>query len=76
MTNKNYNKLLLKLASANNNYKQLLNQAEEEFKKRYGDYPSDIDFDSWIDNYHVGNGYMSAEEIDEEMKLYKTNMGE
>ena len=76
MTNKNYNKLLLKLASANNNYKQLLNQAEEEFKKRYGNYPSDIDFDSWIDNYHVGNGYMSAEEIDEEMKLYKTNMGE
>ena len=69
MTNKSYNKLLLKLASANRRYKKLLEQAEEEFKKRYGNYPSDIDFDSWIDSYHTGTGYISAEDIEEEMKF-------
>ena len=68
MTNKSFNKLLMRLANANDRYKKLLGKSEEEFKKRYGVYPSDIDFDSWIDVYHVGNGYLRAEEIEREME--------
>jgi len=66
MTNKKFNKLMMRLAKANMKYKDLLNESEDEFKRRYGEYHSDIDFDSWIDTYHVGRGYISAEEIDEE----------
>jgi hypothetical protein len=66
MTNNQFNKLLLRLANANSKYKKLLEEAEDEFKRRYGNFPSDIDFDSWIDSYHVATGFMSAEEIENE----------
>ena len=74
MTNKNFNKLLNRVASANAKYKKLLDEAENEFIRRYGNHPSDIDFDSWIDIYHIGNGgILTAEEIDKEMQqeVYK-----
>ena len=64
MTNKNYNKLLRKLATANKTKSKLLTEAEEEFKRRYKVYQSDIDFDWWIDQYHYGTGYCSIEDID------------
>jgi len=66
MTNNAFNKLLLRLSKANEKYKKLLIEAENEFKKRYGDFPSNIDFDSWIDIYHTGIGFLSAEKIEEE----------
>ena len=66
MTNNQYNKLLLRLSKANEKYKKLLDEAENEFKRRYGAFPSDIDFDSWIDVYHVATGFFSAEKIDKE----------
>jgi hypothetical protein len=65
MTNKQYNTLLDRLAKANAKYHSLLKEAEEEFKNRYGYYPSEIDFDFWIDTYCVGNGFITAEEIEE-----------
>lgn len=68
MNDKQFNTLLHILDRANKHYKDLLGLAEKEFFRRYGNYPSDIDFDSWIDIYHVGTGFISAEEIDQEMK--------
>lgn len=68
LTDIQFNKLLRKLGLANETYKNLLFQAEEEIKERYGVYPSDIDLDSWIDAYHVGTGEMSAQEVDEIIK--------
>ena len=65
MTNNQFNKLLVRLSNANEKYKNLLREAEEEFENRYGDNPSEIDFDSWIDVYHQGTGFLSAEKIDE-----------
>lgn len=68
LTDIQFNKLLRKLGLANETYKNLLFQAEEEIKERYGVYPSAIDLDSWIDAYHVGTGEMSAQEVDEIIK--------
>jgi len=67
MTNNQYNILLSKLAKANEKYKKLLLEAEEEFKCRYGDNPSNLEYDGWIDTYHITTGFISAEEIEEEM---------
>jgi len=66
VTDKEYNKLLLKLSKANDKYKNLLFLAEEEFKNRYGSYPSDIDFDYWIDTYHIGTGLLTSDQIENE----------
>lgn len=68
MTDNQFNKLMLRLARANEKYKMLLILAENEFKNRYNNFPSDIDFDSWIDIYHVGIGFIDAKQIDAEMK--------
>lgn len=72
MTDKQFNSLLVRLSKANDRYRTLLDEAEEEFKKRYGFYPSEIDYDSWIDCFHIGVGLMTAEKIHEEMTgVYK-----
>lgn len=65
---KEFNKILKKLASANEKYKALLSEAEDIFVERYGNHPSEVDFDSWIDVYHAGIGFMSAESIEKEIK--------
>lgn len=67
MNNTQYNRLLKKLSKAHDIYKTLLSEAEAEFIRRYGDNPSNLDFDSWIDTYHICGGFLSAEEIEEEM---------
>ena len=63
-----FNAVMKRLAAANEKYKNLLNEAEKIFVERYGNYPSDVDFDSWIDVYHVGTGFLSAEEIEKEIR--------
>ncbi len=71
MTNKKFNALLKRLNKVNQKRKSLLCEAEEEFKKRFGVDPSEIDFDYWIDSYHYDVGYVSIEEIEEEFnKIY------
>jgi hypothetical protein len=71
MTNEKFNILLSELSIANLKYKHLLEKAENEFYNRYGAFPSDIDYDSWIDDFHVGIGCMTAEEIDREINECK-----
>lgn len=56
-----FQKLLDDLAVANYKYKKLLAKAEEEYKRRYGSYPPEIDDDQWIDTFHVGCGKMTVE---------------
>ena len=71
MTDKKFDRLLCRLRDANEKYMQLLEQAEAEFKQRYKVFPSDIDFDSWIDVYHVGSGgNMTVLEIENELQYY------
>ena len=51
MTDKQFGKLLTKLNRAHGLYYDLLYKAEEEYKKRFGNYPSDVDDDWWIDSF-------------------------
>lgn len=69
-----FNKVLKQLAKANEKYKNLLFKAEKIFVERYGYLPSEVDFDSWIDFYHVGTGFLSAEEIEEEINMTNTGL--
>lgn len=63
MTDNKFQKLLDHLAKTNREYKDTLNEAEEEYKRRFGKYPSDWDDDTWIDTYHVGAGNMTVEQV-------------
>ena len=51
MTDKQFGKLLTKLNKAHGAYCELLFKAEEEYKRRFGNYPSDVDDDWWIDSF-------------------------
>lgn len=56
MTDRNFQKLLDRLSAANEKYFDLLGAAETEFERRYGQHPSDVDCDSWIDTFHQPGG--------------------
>ena len=70
MTDSAFQKLLLRLAKANAKYKELLEQAEEEYNDRYGCFPSDHDNDQWIDSFCTGTGYMTVEEVKSSAKTH------
>ena len=70
MTDAKFQLLLDKLSVAHRNYRAYLDAAEEEIKRRYGVYPSEIDSDQWIDSYHYGCGHMTVEQLDDSMKLH------
>lgn len=63
MTDIEFQKLLNNLAASNAKYKRLLTEAESECERRYGTNPSDVDNDTWIDNFHVGIGRMTVEQV-------------
>lgn len=54
MTDKEFQLKLDALAKAMRRYRILLEECEAEYGRRFGYHPSDIDDDSWIDNYHIG----------------------
>lgn len=72
MTNPEFTKLLRRTALAYNKYKPLLELAEQEYERRYGSNPSDVDDDAWIDSMHGACGACSesitAKEVDEHAK--------
>ena len=51
MTDKQFEKLLFRVNSAHSKYLQLLKEAENEYKRRFGNYPSEVDDDWWIDSF-------------------------
>jgi hypothetical protein len=73
MTDKQFTALLQRTARAYNKYKPLLDAAEKEYERRYGDNPSNRDDDSWIDALHGGNGLckesLTAAEVHESAVL-------
>lgn len=46
-------KLLDKLKKAKNKYFELLEEAEQAYEYRYGENPSTINDDYWIDTFHI-----------------------
>ena len=64
MKDSDFQKLLNKLSDANNEYKTILREAEAEYERRFGNSPSDLDDDYWIDTFHVGlSKYETIEDI-------------
>ena len=60
---------LRKAVERHNHY--FLKLEEKKFENRYGVFPFEIDYDSWIDNFHVGmGGTMSPAEIDADMAAF------
>ena len=72
MTDKQFTELLKKVANAGNEYIRLYHLAEEEYERRYGANPSDIDDDSWLDWFALAGGICSddktAEDVDNARK--------
>lgn len=50
MKNKQFTALLKRTARAGNKFLELKKQAEDEYERRYGANPSDVDDDNWIDS--------------------------
>jgi hypothetical protein len=67
MTDKQFNKAIIKCRAACELHLSLLKITEGEYEKRYGNHPSDID-DWWIDSLHYGNGSFDLEKIIENAK--------
>ncbi len=53
MNNNNFQKLLDKLGNAHEKYLKYLEEAENEYERRFGSNPSDLGDDFWIDNFHT-----------------------
>ena len=63
MKDKSYQLLLNQLTKAHAKYLALLNKAEEEYKRRFGNYPADVDDDWWIDSFCQSAKGSSLEDV-------------
>jgi hypothetical protein len=73
LTNTKFQLKLNALCKANIKYKRLLAECEDEYKARFGLYPSDLSDDFWIDSFHVeANEIISIAEVEDAVSLYKS----
>lgn len=56
MTDKKWHEIISKCKAACDEHLRLLKIAEDEYFQRYGNAPSDVNDDWWIDTLHYGNG--------------------
>lgn len=63
MTNKEFETLLTDLNKAHVEHDNLLKKAEEEYKRRFGHYPSEVDDDYWIDSFHDSPAGSSLKDV-------------
>ena len=56
MTDKKWLSIINKCRKAGDEYLRLLKIAEDEYQRRYGNNPSDVDDDWWIDTLHYCKG--------------------
>jgi hypothetical protein len=56
MTDKQWQKLIKKAHSLAIKHRIAMQEAEEEYVRRFGTHPSDWDDDWWIDHVHYGMG--------------------
>lgn len=62
---------LCKLASSlAEQHAKLVLVLEEEYKERFGNYPSEVDDDFWIDSIHQGQANFTLDQIISEAKLH------
>lgn len=63
MTDKKWLKVIEECSDVYAKYLALLEIAEEEYIRRYGNNPSDVDDDWWIDCMHYGVGAIDLDKI-------------
>ena len=71
MTDKNWQKVIDECYSCLQKSKELLKVAEQEYERRYGNNPSDVDDDWWIDTLHYGNGGTDLKKIKQSAEMRK-----
>lgn len=73
MTDKKWQELIIECQKVGIEHLRLLKMAEEEYKKRYGHYPSEVDDDWWIDTLHYCRGDVNLINIKKaaEMRKYR-----
>ena len=74
MTDKKWHKIIIKCKAACDEHKRLLEIAEEEYFKRYGHAPSDVDDDWWIDTLHYGRGSTDLDLIKKAAEMRKDRL--
>lgn len=68
MTDKQFQKAINEARDSLIKYHQKLKVAEDEYKRRYGCYPSDIDDDEWIDSLHVVGIPITVEQVEKSVE--------
>lgn len=71
MTDLRFQNLLDKVTSANIKYQSLLKEAEQEYLRRFGNLPSEVDDDNWIDIFHYNPIYTSVKDITSNADVHK-----
>lgn len=56
MTDKKWHEIIILCKAACDEHLRLLKIAEDEYFQRYGNTPSDVNDDWWIDTLHYGRG--------------------
>jgi hypothetical protein len=65
MTDKQWQSVINKCRSAGDEHLRLLKIAEDEYVRRYGQHPSEVDDDWWIDALHQCKGNTDLQKIKE-----------
>lgn len=77
MTDKQWQSVINKCRKAGDKHFMLLKIAEDEYIRRYGHNPSEVDDDWWIDTLHYCKGDSSVDKIKQSAELcndrYLTN---
>jgi len=72
VTDSTFQRHLNQLAAAKDRYLMELQECENEYKQRFGFFPSDIDDDYWIDAFHssgwAASSRLSVEQVTKRAK--------
>jgi len=63
MTDRKFETLLVELNRTHGEYLRLLYDAEYEYFERFGNYPSEVDDDHWIDSFHVNSSGSTLKDV-------------
>jgi hypothetical protein len=70
MTNKQFQALIDRVQRLRKSYDDALAVAENEYINRYGNHPSDVDDDNWIDSLHMPcTERLTVEKLDQEARI-------
>ena len=71
MTDKKWQEVIDKCRAMGDEHKRLLLIAEDEYQRRYGHKPSDVDDDWWIDSLHYCTGDTDLKGIKKSAEMRK-----